>query len=136
MPNLLGLTKMESDLIMQSLGFEVNFIGEFGNVIHQSPVATDSLINTSNINIILSGATPSDSSIRKGYQSIPNVSGMSMRNANHILSSLGFEVDRIGSGTVYDQFPREDEIMRMGGRVTIRGKSRSLETRTLVNLNN
>ena len=59
-----------------------------------------------------------------------------MRNANHILSSLGFEVDRIGSGTVYDQFPKEDEIMRRGGKVTIRGKARSLETRTLANLNN
>jgi len=59
-----------------------------------------------------------------------------MRNATNTLSALGFNVERIGSGTVFAQFPRKDEVMKLGRTITIRGRSRSLETRTLANLDN
>lgn len=136
MPSLIGLQKNQAEVVTQSMSIQANVSGEFGAVIFQTPIPSDSLSDSTSINIILSGSTTADSSLSEHYKRIPDVSGMSMRNANHILSSLGFEVDRIGSGTVYDQFPKEDEIMRRGGKVTIRGKARSLETRTLANLKN
>jgi cell division protein FtsI (penicillin-binding protein 3) len=59
-----------------------------------------------------------------------------MRNAKNLLSTLGFNVKRVGSGTVYTQFPEQDEHMKIGGTIIIRGKARSFETRTLAKMNN
>lgn len=136
MPNLIGLSKVESELITRSFDTEIDFEGDFGTVVSQIPSPLDSLYNVSNIQITLSGSTIPDSTLSEGYRRIPDVSGMSMRNASNTLSALGFKVDRVGSGTVFAQFPRKDEVMRIGRTITIRGKARSLETRTLANLNN
>jgi cell division protein FtsI (penicillin-binding protein 3) len=136
MPNLVGLTKTESELLIQSLDVDINFIGDYGNVLHQSPAPLDSLSIETQILLTLSGSTLPDSTLREGYQIIPDVNGMSMRNATNTLSALGFNVERIGSGTVFAQFPRKDEVMKLGRTITIRGRSRSLETRTLANLDN
>ena len=106
MPSLIGLQKNQTEIVTQSMSVQANVSGEFGTVIFQTPMPSDSLGDSTPINIILSGSTTADSSLSEHYKRIPDVSGMSMRNTNHILSSLGFEVDRIGSGTVYDQFPR------------------------------
>ncbi len=136
MPNLIGLSKTESELLLESLDTEIDFEGDFGNVIAQYPSALDTLISISDIQVTLSDVAPPDTTLREGYNRIPDVSGMSMRNASNTLSALGFDVERIGSGTVFAQFPRKNEVMRIGGKITIRGKARSLETRTLANLNN
>jgi len=58
---------------------------------------------------------------------IPDVHGMSMRDAVVSLKNAGYEVSRNGSGTVAAQFPKAGEIMSPGRTVTIRGRSRSME---------
>ncbi len=136
MPNLVGLSKVESELLAQSMNLELNIAGDFGTVVSQTPSALDTLSTISNIQLLLSGFAEADTTLREGFQRIPDVSGMSMRNASNLLSARGFKVERIGSGTVFAQFPRKDEVMRIGRTITIRGKARSLETRTLANLNN
>jgi len=134
-PNVIGLSKPEAELLLQSMELEAEFTGDFGTVLAQSPSASDSLTTNSTIRLFLSGASVTDSTeIREGFEQIPDVTGMSMRNASNYLSSLGFDVERIGSGTVFAQFPRKDEFMRIGRKITIRGKARSLESRTLANL--
>lgn len=137
-PNLVGLSKSEAELLLASMNIAGKFDGSYGTVTHQSPMALDTLASGSDIRLTLSDAfaTSDSSEIREGYERIPNVYGMSMRNASNLLTSLGFDVERIGSGTVFAQFPRKEEIMRVGGKITIRGKARSLETLSLANTNN
>lgn len=136
-PNLIGLTEFEATKLLSSFDNELDVHGKSGIIVEQIPNATDSLILGAPITVVLSDAVSNDTiSIGDEFAIIPNVSGMSMRNATNILSSLGFDVDRIGSGTVFAQFPRADEVMRKGRTITIRGKARSLETTTLATINN
>lgn len=65
---------------------------------------------------------------KKGYVRIPDLSGLSLRNASFVLNSLGLKAKFIGSGTVFTQFPEAGELMREGKTVTVRGKASSLET--------
>ena len=58
---------------------------------------------------------------------LPDVRGMSMRTAHTMLAGLGLKTQRIGSGTIYAQFPLAGEYTRPGRTVTLRGKARSFE---------
>jgi hypothetical protein len=49
-----------------------------------------------------------------------------MRQAAYRLISLGLEIETIGSGTIYTQFPKAGELMRPGRTVTVRGKSKPI----------
>ena len=58
---------------------------------------------------------------------LPDLRGMSMRTAHSMLAELGLKTQRIGSGTIYAQFPLAGEYTRPGRTVTLRGKARSFE---------
>ncbi|MCH8567872.1 MAG: PASTA domain-containing protein [Balneolales bacterium] len=58
---------------------------------------------------------------------VPDVRGLSMRDAVLLLRNSGYEVTRNGSGTVYAQFPQGGSIMQAGRQVTIRGRARPME---------
>jgi cell division protein FtsI (penicillin-binding protein 3) len=60
-------------------------------------------------------------------QSVPDLTGLSMRQALATLTEYGFIPNMIGSGTVYAQFPRAGERLRRGQEVTIRGRARSMQ---------
>jgi beta-lactam-binding protein with PASTA domain len=61
---------------------------------------------------------------------IPDLRQMNMRRATAILHDLGLKVERIGSGTIYNQFPLAGEQMRPGRTVVVRGKAQSMENVT------
>lgn len=65
-------------------------------------------------------------SIPDGYAQIPNLQGLSMRQASFQLLNQGLKIESVGSGTVYAQFPAAGELMQLGRTVTVRGKSKSL----------
>ena len=50
-----------------------------------------------------------------------------MRTAHNMLAELGLKTKRIGSGTIYSQFPIAGDYMRPGRTVTLNGKARSFE---------
>lgn len=135
-PNFIGLSKSEAHQITQTLQINSTIDGTSGRIINQVPSISDSLRIADDLQLTLSEGGKTNPNLKKGYQIVPNVSGMSMRNAKNLLSSLGFDVKRVGSGTVYTQFPNQDEHMKIGGTIIIRGKARSLETRTLATMNN
>jgi cell division protein FtsI (penicillin-binding protein 3) len=74
--------------------------------------------------------TADGDSIPEGYARIPDLRGFNMRKAAFILSDLGFNIQTIGSGTIYTQFPRAGDLMKKERTVTVRGKARSMEVIT------
>ncbi|MCH8558261.1 MAG: PASTA domain-containing protein [Balneolia bacterium] len=58
---------------------------------------------------------------------IPDVRGMSMREAVLTLRRAGYEVNRNGSGTVHAQFPEAGAAMQPGRTVSVRGRARPME---------
>ena len=135
MPELVGLEKSQAVNILEDLNLDADFKGVGGFVTTQHPTPGDSLIAGNEIILTLSETNaPIDSaSVNSGLATIPDLRGMSMRNATGILADLGLKVERIGSGTIFAQFPKADEKMRPGSTVTIRGRARSLETLTATN---
>ncbi|MCR9131404.1 MAG: penicillin-binding transpeptidase domain-containing protein [bacterium] len=135
-PNLVGLSSTEAQQLTETMKVELKMVGTNGYVSQQFPVANDTLWAGKELKVTISNslAASDTTKLREGYMRIPDVKGLSMRNAVALLKGAGFDIEKIGSGTVFAQFPREDQIMRIGGKVTIRGKARSLETVTIAKL--
>ncbi|MEP0375073.1 MAG: PASTA domain-containing protein, partial [Balneola sp.] len=71
---------------------------------------------------------PVDSSkVKEGFAEVPELRGMSMRQATNILSELGLKAASYRSGTIERQFPKAGDMMKLGSAVTIRGKAKPLE---------
>lgn len=131
-PFVEGLPVAQAKEILSKLDLDFKVSGKEGYVKEQTPVAGTELLPGEKISIILSETyVPIDSaSVREGFAQIPDLNGMNMRNATNLLTSLGLEVTKVGSGTVFAQFPKAGEMMRKGGEITIRGRSKSFETIT------
>lgn len=136
-PNVVGLTSTQAQELLSDYKLEIDLVGELGFVQQQTPAAGDTLFVGQEITLVLSetNSLAESASIANDLARIPDLNGMSMRNATHILTNLGLEAERIGSGTVFAQFPKAEQMMRKGGKVTIRGRAKSLETITIAGLN-
>lgn len=131
-PDVKGLTKDEAEALLdkQHLAYKLSGNGDW--IKSQTPKAGTKLTSKEKITLELSHAiaVADTSEVPDGYSVIPDVGGMSMRKANVLINSRGFEAKMIGSGTVYTQFPRPGDMMKLGRTVTVRGKAKALETLT------
>jgi cell division protein FtsI (penicillin-binding protein 3) len=127
-PNLMGLTKEEATTLLNKQDIPFNIEGSGDWIADQSPNAGTGLSPTDQITLQLSNQTAEvdTTELPDGYSIIPDVGGMSMRNASRLITGRGYDVKRIGSGTVYTQFPRPGDQMQKGRTITIRGKAKSL----------
>lgn len=127
-PNLTGLTKRKATTLLnkQDIPFDIEGSGDW--ITGQTPNAGMGITPTDKITLQLSNQTAEvdTTELPDGYSIIPDVGGMSMRNASRLIASRGYDVKRIGSGTVYTQFPRPGDQMQKGSTITIRGKAKSL----------
>lgn len=137
MPGVVGLEMHQAKTILADMNLEAHFKGKSGYVADQIPLPGDTLSPRDKIILSLSetNVQTDSASLTKGLATIPDVRGMNMRNATGIITSLNLDVERIGSGTVFAQFPKPGAAMRPGGTVTIRGRARSLETLTKAPVN-
>ncbi len=128
-PSLEGLSQAEAEEILSSLNLDFKITGKAGFILQQVPEAGSLLNAGEEILLTLSETySPIDSArTKEGFSSIPELRGMSMRNASNLLANLGLKSTMVGSGTVFAQFPKAGELMREGSEATIRGKARSLE---------
>ncbi|MDX1637104.1 MAG: penicillin-binding transpeptidase domain-containing protein [Balneolaceae bacterium] len=117
--------------ILETQHIEYETDGDGSWISRQQPRAGEKLQAGAEITLTLT-ETPIDTlntdNIPEGYARIPDVGGMDMRRARTLVNGLGFEFRMIGSGTIYTQFPRPGDLMQKGRTVTVRGKSKSLET--------
>ena len=128
-PLVEGFPFQQAKILLSSLNLKFKVSGKDGFVKTQHPAPGDTLQSGDEILLTLSETyAPIDSaSIRDGFAEIPDLTGMNMRNASNLLTSLGLNSSIMGSGTVFAQFPKAGEFMRKGGDVTIRGRAKSLE---------
>jgi cell division protein FtsI (penicillin-binding protein 3) len=128
-PSLIGISKKESEDLLEkfNLSYEIN--GRSGYVTAQNIKPGTPIQGDEEIILTLSETyLPVDSSkVKDGFAEIPELRGMSMRQATKILSELGLKAESYRSGTIERQFPKAGAMMRIGSEVTIRGKAKSLE---------
>lgn len=131
-PTLRGLQSHKAKALLnnQQLDYETEGSGPW--VVGQTPAGGTIMSRGDEITLTLaSSMTRTDTTgLAQNYAVIPEVGGLSMRQAVHLINSQGFEARMIGSGTVYTQFPRAGDPMQKGRTVTVRGKATSLETIT------
>jgi len=122
MPRLEGLKKEQAMKLLAELGIDYSEDGSGAAVITQVPTAGDTLITGQRARLVLGELQEDPGS--ETHVAIPDLRGMSMRQATSILYEIGLEPELIGSGTIYSQFPRAGELMQKGRAVTLRGRIR------------
>ena len=132
-PLVEGLKSENARLILKQNRIPVTTTGSGTYVLEQSPSAGELLNENTPLNLKL-GEVRSDS-IPDGFARIPNMRGMNMRQATALLLDKGLNIETIGSGTIYTQFPRQGDLMRQGRTVTVRGRAQSMQQATVAVIN-
>ncbi len=127
-PSLVGLESEKASKLLSGLGIDFRTSGRGSSVLAQTPAAGEIITPGQRISLELGEMI--DESVSEEYARIPNLRGMNMRQAATILQGLGLDVQLIGSGTIYNQFPDEGELMRKGRTVTVRGLIREFQPTT------
>jgi len=129
MPSLIGNEKEQSEEFLKSLNIPYKLKGKSGFITAQNIEPGTDLSSEREIILTLSEtySEKDSSSIKDGFVEIPELRGMSMRQAAKVLSDLGLRPEIYRSGTVERQFPMKGDLMKVGGKVTIRGKAKPLE---------
>lgn len=124
-PRLNGLTRESAEILMNAKNIPVTFSGSGVYVSSQSVEPGQSWNGNRPVQLTLE--TVDSDSVPEGFARIPDLRGKNMRQAANLLYSRGLEIETIGSGTIYTQFPREGDLMRQGRTVTVRGQARSMQ---------
>lgn len=128
-PGLKGLSMQEAVAILKSTGFSYSKTGKGSYISGQEPPPGEFIEKRGRIQLTLSETSPQELLlISDRHNVIPDVQGLSMRKALHILSQAGYEAKMVGSGTVAAQFPEAGAQYVRGKTVTIRGKTPSMST--------
>lgn len=126
-PQLTGLGREHGINLIRNLGIKYDAVGDGKTIVDQVPAAGSKITRDDRIKIIFGDwKHQPDSTSTAALNTVPDLNGLSMRQAMHKLTEAGFNAQIIGSGTVYAQFPRAGEKLRTGSDVTIRGRARSM----------
>ncbi|MDG5767397.1 penicillin-binding transpeptidase domain-containing protein [Balneolales bacterium ANBcel1] len=125
-PNLQGRGIDEARAILQDYNLRYRFRGDGDHVASQNPAPGERIMRSDPVHLTLAGRD--STAISDAHALVPDVRGMSMRKASAWLREAGFEVQMVGSGTVYAQFPLAGQQYRKGQPVTVRGRARDLPT--------
>ena len=139
-PSLLGLSPEQAGDLLESLYIPYDIEGEGEWVVKQHPAPGDTLLTKKRLQLqihpksgLINPHKDSQTALKVAETNeierieLPDLRGMSMRTAHSMLAELGLKTQRIGSGTIYAQFPLAGEFTRPGRTVTLRGKARSFE---------
>lgn len=132
MPLVEGLTRTQAERILSALSLTPEISGKDGFVFVQQPEAGTALPKGAKVTVKLAdlSVAAEQRTTKDGYSEVPDLAGMNMRQAAALLLESGLEITVIGSGTITNQFPQAGEWLKKGLPVTVRGKSRSLESLT------
>lgn len=125
-PKIVGLTRKQVQTILSGNNLPLNFMGEGTHVINQLPEPGQPLDRNTPFEITM-GNVVADS-LPDGFAQIPDLTGLNIRQATNLLLSRGLEIETIGSGTIYTQFPRAGDLFQKGKTVTVRGRAKSMQS--------
>lgn len=129
-PQLIGFQESTAQSILAGKNIQFKTKGSGPFIISQTPTASEKLNQSSVVELVLGDLKDADTP--EGFVKLPDLRNMSMRRAVSIVRGLGLEIEMIGSGTIYNQFPLAGELMREGRTITVRGKARSMQNATLM----
>lgn len=121
-PSLIGLESEMASKLLSDLRIDFKTNGKGSAVLSQNPAPGEQI--EPGQRLVLDLGEFKDESVSEDYTRIPELRGLNMRQAANILKNLGLDVQMVGSGTIYNQFPESGELMRKGRTVTVRGKIR------------
>lgn len=135
MPDVRGLELSQAERILRHRQLEYQIQGlderlEAGNsyVVDQTPEAGELVSSADKPAVIQlkqnnSTGLPGSNATNELSNTIPDVVGMSMRQAVRILRESGYQINRRGSGTIAAQFPEAGAVMQPGREVLLRGRT-------------
>jgi cell division protein FtsI/penicillin-binding protein 2 len=128
MPSLRGLSGNVAAGLLENLSVRHDIEGRGPVVIAQNPQPGEPLQRRERVTLSLghSSAQDSDQTGRPRGE-VPDIRGMSMRQAVLTLTEAGYESQMVGSGTIYRQFPEAGAVYELGREVTARGRARSMQ---------
>lgn len=124
-PNFRGHDLDKAKYFAGELGLRVEVKGEGDVVLAQNPAFGDSLAPGQAVSF--TAGSYEDFMEENGRVLVPDVAGLSLREATKVMFACGLDIKTIGSGTVFAQYPKAGTTMRKGSKITLRGRSRSLE---------
>ncbi|MEX1120675.1 MAG: penicillin-binding transpeptidase domain-containing protein [Balneolales bacterium] len=128
-PSLKGLTFKEAVKLLKSAGLSYTTEGNGLFISDQFPVAGETFEKREGMHLSLSEKKSIEKKlISEDHNIIPDVHGLSMRKALHLLNQAGYDIRIIGSGTIKAQFPEAGAQYVRGRTVTIRGNTRPMST--------
>lgn len=126
-PQITGLKKDTGINLLNSFGFKYDVSGSGDLIISQDPASGNQITAKDRIKVTLGNlSVASADPLSPTLNAVPNLSGLSMRQAMQKITDAGFNAQIIGSGTVYNQFPRAGDQLRTGSDIVIRGRARSM----------
>tara|TARA_R100001143_G_scaffold53522_1_gene49024 strand:- start:29902 stop:32049 length:2148 start_codon:yes stop_codon:yes gene_type:complete len=132
-PKLTGLDAATAEMILKNQQIPYRSTGDGNIVAEQIPASGTEIERNSILEFRLSNSVTD--SIPDGYARIPDLRDTSMRQATYLLLSRGFQIETVGSGTIYTQFPKAGDLMQKGRTVTVRGRARSMNSSTSIAAN-
>ncbi|MEX0649120.1 MAG: penicillin-binding transpeptidase domain-containing protein [Balneolaceae bacterium] len=124
-PRLEGFSASQARALLKENNINFSFTGSGSHVTEQQPEAGEKIPGNTRLKVTL-GDVVADS-IPENYAQIPNLRNMNMRQATSLLLSRGLNIETIGSGTIYNQFPQAGNLMQKGRTVTVRGRAKSIQ---------
>ncbi len=123
-PRLTGLSKDNAGVLLSKQNTSFRTTGKGSHVVQQVPEPGEKITTNTLVTLELGDLNTND--IPEGFVEIPDLRTMNMRQAASLLRNKGLNINMVGSGTIYNQFPLAGELMRPGRTVTVRGKARSM----------
>ena len=115
-PDVQGLTLSEAEKQVRAAGLDCVFNGEGGHVIHQLPAAGAQMNCGALMMLYVDNLTDAGDNDIIG---VPDVTGMSVLEANRMLRSYGLKLRIEGSGLAKSQSPAADEKVCPSATVTV-----------------
>ena len=128
-PQVTGLNRSLATSLLDQMNIDYKFEGTGNLITAQNINAGDTVKRGVEIKLTLGVAADVNDT---GLRDVPDLNGLSMRQALARITESGFGVNIVGSGTVFAQFPRAGEKLRAGSEITIRGRARSMNETTNV----
>jgi membrane peptidoglycan carboxypeptidase len=127
-PNVAGMTVEKARTVLTRSGLAAKAIGSGTDVVRQYPAASARAERGSIIQLM---TAESGDPLSAGSNVLPDLRGMSVRNAVHALSAGRYSVSIVGSGIVVNQFPNAGVPLKPGSKVVVMCEPKTVSTAQL-----
>lgn len=119
-PNVRGMRADIAAQVLKAHGFNMETIGRGEVVAEQVPPDNSFAPRRTPVTVHLVGVDQA----KRGMVRVPDVVGMTLRQAMNFIKTMNLEPSPMGSGTVRTQYPAAGEWVARGTRITLDGDAR------------